>query len=96
MWEIGGSLETVFLHQVKVITLVEDLAANTRIQPPEGFYLAVFLGDKLLAHGRDLDKEIIVGKVEIGGEILVRTPLTIPRNGKRSRLVDPRNSVKVE
>jgi hypothetical protein len=94
--EVGGSLKAVFLHQVKVITLVEDLAADTRIQAPEGPYLAVFLGDELLAHRGDLDEEVVVGKIEIGSEVLVGTPLSVPRDWKRSRLVRPGNSVKVE
>ena len=96
MWEVGWSLETVLLHQVEVITLVEDLAAHTGIQTTERSYLAVLLGDELLAHRGDLDEEVIVGKVEIGSEVLVGTPLAVPRDRKCSRLVFPGNSVKIK
>lgn len=78
MWEVGGSLKAIFVNQVEVITLVKDLAADTRIQMAEGPYLAIFLGDELLAHRGDLDKEVVFRKIEIGSEVLVGTTLSIP------------------
>ena len=96
MWEVGGSLEAVLLHQVKVITLVEDLASHGRIQAPERSYLAVFLGYELLAHGGDLYEEVVFGKIEIGREVLVGTALSIPGDRKRSGLILPGNPVKIE
>jgi hypothetical protein len=96
VWKIGGALEAVFLDQVEIIPLVEDLAADVRIETTKGPYFAVLFGDELLAHRGDLYEEVVVGKVEVGSEILVGPPFAVPGDGERPRLILPGDSVEIE
>jgi hypothetical protein len=94
--KIGGPLEAVFLNQVEIIPLVEDLAPDARIKTPECPYFSVLLGDELLAHRGDLNEEVVVGKVEVGSEVLVGPPFCVPGDGECPGLILPGDSVEIE
>jgi hypothetical protein len=94
--KIGRPFEAVFLNQVEIIPLVEDLAPDARIEAPEGPYFSVLLGDELLAHRGDLNEEVVVGKVEVGSEILVGPPFAVPGDRESPRLILPGDSVEIE
>jgi hypothetical protein len=88
-------LEPVLDHEVQIVTLVEDLAADVRVVLPEQLHLLVLLRDQLLVHGRDLDVEIVVGQVEVGSEELDRDTVLEPYREDLG-LVLPRNAVEIE
>jgi hypothetical protein len=94
--KVGGAFEPVFLDQMQVVALVEDFAAHLRIETTQGPNFAVLLGDELLAHRGDLDVEVLFREKEVGSEILAGPALSIPGNGKSSRLVLPGNSIEIE
>jgi hypothetical protein len=94
--KVGRPFEAIFFNQVEIIPLVEDLAPDVRIEAPEGPYFSVLLGDELLAHSGDLDEEVVVGKEEVGSEILVGPPFAVPGDGESSRLILPGDSVEIE
>jgi hypothetical protein len=81
---------------VEVVPLIEDLAANLGVELAEAAHLAVLLGDQLLVHGGDLDVEILLGKVEVGGEVLGGLVTAVPGDGEGTGLVLPGDVVEVE
>jgi hypothetical protein len=93
---LTGFLEAVLDEEVQVITLVEDLAAQMRIQLSQPPNFAVLLGHELLAHRGDLDEQILVGKVEIRSKELAGCAFVIPFDGELLRLVLPRDIVEIE
>jgi hypothetical protein len=49
-----------------------------------------------LAHGCDLDVEVVVREKKIRSEVMVGAPVSIPADGKCPRLVKPGNAIKVQ
>jgi hypothetical protein len=94
--QVVGLFQSVFLDQVEVVPLIEDLAAHFRVEPAQHPDFGILLRDQLLAHGRYLDEQLIVGKKEVRREMLVGSPVSIPADGKSPRLVKPGNSVEVQ
>src|SRR5690606_7841175 len=88
--------EAVLDHQVQVVALVEDLAADPGMGLLELAHLPVLLGDELLVHGRDLDEEIVVREIEVGSEPLDRFSIVVELDGERLGLVLPGDAVEVE
>jgi hypothetical protein len=88
--------ESVFLDQIQVIPLIEDLATHIRIEVAEQSDFGVLLGDQLLAHRGDLDEEVVVWQKEIRCEVLLRSPIPIPGDRERPRLVEPGDAVEVQ
>jgi len=78
------------------VTLIEDLAANVRIQLSQPPDLAVLLRDEFLVHRGDLDEEIVVRQIEVGTELPDWCPGSVPFEREGPRLVLPRHDVEVE
>ena len=91
-----GILQPVFDDEVQVVPLIKDLAVDVGMEFLETSNRTVLLGDQFLAHGRDLDVEIILGQVEIGGEELGRRTVFVPCDRERFRLVVPWDAVEVQ
>src|SRR6266550_4102996 len=89
-------LQAVLGHQGQVVALIEDLAPDLRVPLAETPDLAVLLGHELLVEGGDLQVEVELGKVEIGGEALPDMPVAIPGDVERGRLVGPLDLVEVQ
>jgi hypothetical protein len=94
--EVLRCLQPVLDEKVEVVPLVEDLAVDLGVHLLEEPHLAVLLGDELLVHRRDLDEEILVGDVEVGGEVLDGLTSLVVFDRERGRLVLPIESVEVE
>ena len=94
--EVLRCLEPVLDEQVQVVTLVEDLAADVGMVLLEEPHLAVLLRDELLIHRGDLDEEVLVGEVEVRGEVGRRLPVTVEFDGEAARFVLPAEAVEVE
>ena len=93
---VVGLLQTVFDDQLHVVTLIEDLAAHVRMNGLEQFHLLVLLRDQFLVHCCDLDVEIFIRKVEVGGEPGSRFAVIVELDGERGRLVLPCQAVEIE
>ncbi|MEX2624907.1 MAG: hypothetical protein WD651_14410 [Acidimicrobiia bacterium] len=91
-----GILQTVFLDEMQIVSLIEDFALDLGIEGPQQTDLGVLFGDKLLAHRGDLDIETVLGQIEIGSEVVAGSTFTVPGNRKRPGLVLPREPVEVE
>ena len=89
-------LESVLDQQAQVIPLVEDLAFDFGMHLLEPPHLPILLGHQLLAHGRDLDVEVIVGKVEVGAEVLRGCSVIGELDGKLAWFVLPGDLVEIE
>ena len=76
--------------------MIEDLALDVRMVFPELSNLSVLLGNKLLAHRRDLDVQVLVREVEVRGEVRRRFAVLIEFYAKGSQLVLPPQTVEVE
>jgi len=63
-------LESVFDNQMEIVALVENFASDVGVDGLETADLLVLLGHEFLVHGRDLDEQVIVGKIEVGREPL--------------------------
>jgi hypothetical protein len=59
-------LEAVFQQEVRVVTLIQDLAFHVGVELMQPADLAVLLGDELLVQSRDLDVDVELGKVKVG------------------------------
>jgi hypothetical protein len=103
-WEPGRSigeiliwwfLEPVFDQEAEVITLIEHLAFDLWMHFAQAPNLAVLLGDQLLAHGGDLDVEIILRQVEIRAEELRRISLAVKFDRKLAGLVVPADFIEI-
>jgi hypothetical protein len=88
-------LEPVLDHEMEVVALIEDLALDVRMELLKLADLLVLLGHQLLIHGGDLDEQIVVGEIEVGGEELDGLPFLVG-DGEAAWLVVPRNAVEVE
>jgi hypothetical protein len=93
---VVGLLEPVLLDQMEIVPLVENLAAHLGVQLAKQPHFGVLLGYELLTHGRDLDVEVVLGQIEVGREVLTRSALLVPADGKGAWLVCPGDSVEVE
>lgn len=89
-------LESVFDHQMEIVALVENLALGVRVDGPETAHLLVLLGHEFLVHRRDLDEEVIVGKVEVGSEPLGWLTFRVELDWKTPGLVVPWDTIEVE
>jgi hypothetical protein len=89
-------LESVFDHQMQIVPLVENLALRVGVDGLEAADLLVLLGYEFLVHRRDLDEQVIVGKVEIGGEPLGWLAFRIKFDWKTPGLVVPWDTIEVE
>ena len=89
-------LEPVFDHQMEIVALVENLALGVRVDGPETADFLVLLGYEFLIHRRDLDEQVIVGKVEVGSEPLGWLTFRVELDGKTPRLVIPWDAIEVE
>lgn len=89
-------LESVFDHQMEIVALVENLALGVRVDGPETAHLLVLLGHEFLVHRRDLDEEVIVGKVEVGSEPLGWLTFRVELDWKTPGLVIPWDTIEVE
>jgi hypothetical protein len=49
-----------------------------------------------LAHGCDLDVEVVVREKKVRSEVMVGAPVSIPADGKCPRLVKPGNAIEVQ
>ena len=94
--QIVRVFKSIFLNQVQVVPLIEDLAAHFRIKLAELADLGVLLGDQLLAHGGDFDEQSILWQKEVRSEVLLRSAIPGPGDRKRPRLVEPGNAVEVQ
>ncbi len=81
---------------MQIVALVEDLATDIRVYCLQLANLLVLLGDELLVHRGDLDEQVVVGKVEIGGEPLGRLTVRVEDDREATRLVFPGNTVEVQ
>jgi hypothetical protein len=93
---VVGFFEPVLDQEMQIVTLIEDLAADVRIELLQPAYLAVLLGDQLLVHSGDLDKKVFVAKVEVWSEEPGGLSFLVPIERKGTRLISPLDSVEVE
>jgi hypothetical protein len=89
-------LEAVFQQEVRVVTLVQDLAFHVGVELMQPADLAVLLGDELLVQSRDLDVDVELGKVEVGREAVRDVAGAVPVDVERGRLVEPLDLIEVE
>jgi hypothetical protein len=89
-------LKSVFLDQVQVVPLIEDLATHIWIELAEHADLGVLLGDQPLAHRGYLDEEVVIWQKEIRSEVLLRSTIPVPGDRERPRLVEKWNAVEVQ
>src|SRR5512141_1039742 len=92
----GHVLEPVLLDEREVVALVEDLAVHARVQLAEAAHLPVLLRHELLVQRRDLDVEVVLREVEVGGEPLDHVAVLVPLEIERRGLVLPVDLVEVE
>ena len=88
--------QPVLDQEVQIVTLVEDLATDLGMVLGEQPDLAVLLGDELLVHRGDLDVEILIHDVEVGGEERSGVAVVAEFDGERSGLVFPIQTVEVQ
>lgn len=93
---MAGLIETVLDQQIQVVALIQDLAANVRIKLLETPHLSILLGDQLLVESGDLDKHVVIGKVEIRREPLCGIAISIPCEDEGPWLVFPANVVEIQ
>ena len=91
-----GFFESVFDHQMEIVALVEHLAFGVRMNGPKTPDFLVLLGDQFLVHCRDLDVQVVVGKIEVGSEPFSWLALGVELDGKTARLVVPWDPIEVE
>lgn len=89
-------LQAVLGEQVHVVPLVKDLAVDAGVQLAQPPCLAILLGDQLLIQRGDLDVEIVLGQVKVGGKPLNRAAFLVEFDVEGSRLVLPLDLVKVQ
>jgi len=89
-------IESVFDHQMEIVALVENLALGVRVDGPETADFLVLLGHEFLVHRRDLDVQVVVGKIEVGGEPFDRLALGVKFDRKTLRLVIPWDTIEIE
>jgi hypothetical protein len=81
---------------MEVVALVEDLAVDVAVMFFEEPDLAVLLGDEFLVHRGDLDEQVFVGNVEVGGEERDGRTVGVEFDGEGRRLVLPGEAVEIE
>ena len=91
-----GLFETVFDHQIQIVTLIEEFAIDVGMDRLESLQLLVLLGHELLVHRCDLDEHVVVRQIEVGREELVGFPFLIELDWEALRLVEPWNSIEIE
>src|SRR5450830_745671 len=92
----GGQIEAVALGQSLNVAPVEELDADSRIELSQLAQLAVLARHERLLHDRDLQVEILLGKVEVGREGLADAALGVAFEYERGGLVLPGDSVVIE
>src|SRR5262245_42581498 len=92
----GDVLEAVLRHQRQVVTLVEDLAVDAGVQLAQAADLPVLLGHQSLVERRDLDVQVVLGKVEVGREPLHHVAVPVPLEIERRGLVLPVDLIEVQ
>ena len=60
--------QPVALGEVLDVATIEELDLDVGVQPPYLAQLAVLSGHERLLHHRDLDVEVLLGKVEVRRE----------------------------
>ena len=90
------SLQAVLSEKVHVVTLIEDLAVDARVQFSQTSCLAILLGDELLIQCCYLDVQIILRQVEVGSELRNRTAFLVEFDVEGSRLVLPLDLIEVQ
>src|SRR5687768_13410212 len=66
-----------------------------RVERPHTAQLAMLARDQALLHRRQLDVQILVRQIEIGGEHL-GDAVALPRDGEGGRLVAPADAIEIE
>lgn len=89
-------LESVLDHQMEIIALVEHLAFRVGVNGLKTANLLVLLGHEFLVHRRDLDVQVVVGKIEVGSEPFRRLAFGVELDGKALRLEIPWDAIEVE
>jgi len=88
--------QPVLDEEMEVIPLVEDPAANVRVQSPKPSHLAILLRHEALIHRGDLDEDVLVREVEVGAEELRRRAIGLELDGELAGFELPRNVIEVE
>ena len=89
--------EEASLHQqVCVVPTVEDPHAHIGVELLEAPNLAVLSRHELLTQRRQLDEEIVLGKVEVGAEGRGDPAVLVPAKGELNRLVLPSDPVEIK
>jgi hypothetical protein len=89
-------LESVLHQQMEIVALVEHLALDMGVMFSQEADFSVLLGHEFLAHCRDLDIYVILGKIEIGSEKTGWVSFVVPFKGEGIRFVLPVDPVEVE
>src|SRR5450759_37197 len=92
----GSQIEAETLGQALDVAPVEELDADSRVKRSQLAQLAVLARHERLLHDRDLQVEILLGKVEVGREGLADAALGVAFEYERGGLVLPGDSVVIE
>ena len=82
-------------EELVVVTTGEEDDVQIGMELADTSQLAMFPGDQALLHGGELDVEIVLGQIEVGGEHFGDS-ISLPAQGEGGRLIEPGDAVEVE